>query len=112
MTPVAVDVSHYERSQRVVTVIGEFPWDDVGNWGALARVRDADKERNILVGRSVARASIDCTVWAEDGAVVLDGVRGLVVIRANGVTLVTTRERAAQLKDMLAELPDDIRRLS
>lgn len=109
VTPVAVDVSHFERSQRVVTVPAEFPWDDVGTWSALARVRAADKDRNVLVGEAHARSSLDCTVWADDGAVVLDGVRGLVVVRANGVTLVTTRERAVQLKDLLAELPEHVR---
>lgn len=109
--PVAVDVSHFERSHRVVTVPGDFPWDDVGSWSALSRVRDEDRDRNVLVGEAHARASLDCTVWAEDGAVVLDGVRGLVVVRANGVTLVTTRERAGQLKELLAELPERVRNL-
>lgn len=107
--PVAVDVSHYERSHRVVCVAGAFEWDDVGTWAALHRVREPDADRNVLVGKAHARQSVDTTVWSDDGAVVVDGVKGLVVVRANGITLVTTRERAADLKDLLAELPEDIR---
>ncbi|MEX0690355.1 MAG: sugar phosphate nucleotidyltransferase [Gemmatimonadales bacterium] len=109
--PIAVDVSHYERSHRVVCVAGRFDWDDVGTWAALHRVRPADAQRNVIVGRGYARRSVDTTIWVDDGVVVVDGVKGLVVVRANGVTLVTTRERAADLKELLADLPDDVRDL-
>jgi hypothetical protein len=51
-------------------------------------------------------------VWADDGPVVVDGARDLVIVRANGVTLVTTRERAAHLKNLLETLPDRIRNLT
>jgi len=43
--------------------------------------------------------------------VVVDGVRDLVVVRAHGRVLVTTRERAAQLKDVLERVPPWVRDL-
>ncbi len=111
VTPVAIDVSHFERSGRVVVVPGRFPWDDVGNWAALARIRKADEARNIVVGDAFVRESADTVVWAEDGPVVVDGVSGLVVIRANGRVLVTTRERAGNLKRVLEAMPPETREL-
>jgi mannose-1-phosphate guanylyltransferase len=105
VTPIAVDYSHFERSERVAVVPGRFPWDDVGTWGALARVRPRDGSGNVLVGVTQQRDASECIVWAEDGAIVLDGVEGLVVVQANGVTLVTTPERSAHLKELLASLP-------
>ncbi len=111
VTPVAVDVSHFERSERVAVVPGEFPWDDVGTWGALPRVRPMDADGNVVVGRAIQRGCHDCVVWGEEQAVLVDGVRDLVVVHANGVTLVTTRERAADLKSMLAALPPTFRDL-
>jgi mannose-1-phosphate guanylyltransferase len=104
VTPIAVDHSHFERSARVAVVPGTFPWDDVGTWSALARVRPRDDAGNVLVGRAEQRDAAECIGWAQDGAVVLDGVHGLVVVQANGVTLVTTRERSAHLKELLASL--------
>ncbi len=105
VTPIAVDVSHFERSSRVAVVRGQFPWDDVGTWSALARVRPPDATGNVLVGLAVQRECQDCIVWADENAIVLDGVRDLVVVHANGTTLVTTRERAVDLKGLLAALP-------
>lgn len=108
VTPIAVDVSHFERSSRVAVVRGQFAWDDVGTWGALARVRPCDSDGNVLVGRAVQRESQRCIVWAEENAVVVDGVNDLVVVSANGITLVTTRERAGDLKSLLASLPEGL----
>jgi len=112
VTPIAVDVSHFERSRHVAVVAGTFPWDDVGTWGALGRARRPDVGGNVLVGDVVAHDATDCVVWAEDGPVVVDGASNMVVVRANGVTLVTTRERAAQLKTLLETLPERLRDLS
>ena len=111
VTPIAVDVSHFERSQRIACVPGRFPWDDVGTWAALGRVRKEDGSGNVLVGGVFHRQADGCVVWADDGAVVLDGVSDLVVVQANGVTLVTTKQRSSHLKDLLKEMPEAIREL-
>jgi len=111
ITPIAIDFSHFERSERVVVVPGRFPWDDVGTWAALARVRGTDTARNVVAGAAFVHESVDSVVWADDGAIVLDGVNGLVVVRANGRVLVTTRERAVNLKRLLDALPDELRQL-
>jgi mannose-1-phosphate guanylyltransferase len=109
VTPVAVDYSHFERSERVAVVPGSFPWDDVGTWAALRRVRTQDRQGNVLVGAAHQRDAAGCVVWSEDGAIVVDGLTDVVVVHANGVTLVTSMERAAQLKTLLDRLPADVR---
>jgi mannose-1-phosphate guanylyltransferase len=109
VTPIAVDVSHFERSRRVAVVPGAFPWDDVGNWAALRRVRAADPRGNVLVGEAWQRDAANCVVWSEDGTIVVDGLSDAVVVRANGVTLVTTADRATELKALLERMPAEIR---
>jgi mannose-1-phosphate guanylyltransferase len=113
VTPIAVDKSHFERSERVAVVPGRFEWDDVGTWAALGRVRSADPEGNVAVGDDVfVHDAANCVVWSEDGPVVLDGVEDVVVVRARGIVLVTTRARAAQLKELLEHLPPELRDIS
>jgi mannose-1-phosphate guanylyltransferase len=112
VTPIAVDVSHFERSSRVAVIPGRFAWDDVGTWGALGRVRQTDDSGNVLVGDATAVDAAGNVVWSGDGPVVVFGVQDLVVVRANGVVLVTTRDRASMLKSMLEMLPARLRDLS
>jgi mannose-1-phosphate guanylyltransferase len=109
VTAVSIDVGLLERSAAVAVVSGAFAWDDVGTWDALGRVRPKDADGNVLVGRAVAQDSHDCVVWADQDAVVLYGVRDLVVVRANGRVLVMPRDRAPQMKQLLDALPPDVR---
>jgi mannose-1-phosphate guanylyltransferase len=108
-TPVTVDVGVLERSSNVVVMPGSFQWDDVGTWAALARVRARDERGNAASGSAVLVESDDNVVYADGTDVVLYGVRDLVVVVRNGLTLVTTKESAADLKTLISRLPPDIR---
>ena len=107
--PIAVDVGVLERSNRVVVLPGDFGWDDVGTWAALGRVRARDAAENAVRGSVVARDAERNVVHADEGTVVLYGVSDLVVVTRGGVTLVTTRERSADLKALIDALPPAIR---
>jgi mannose-1-phosphate guanylyltransferase len=107
---ISVDVGVLERSSRVLVIPGRFGWDDVGTWGALARVRAKDDAGNASYGTVYTRDSHDNVVHADrDNTVVLDGVSGLVVVVIDGVTLVTTIDRSADLKGLLEKLPAALR---
>ncbi len=109
VTPISIDVGLLERSDAVAVVSGSFAWDDVGTWQALARVRPKDPGGNVLVGRGVLDEAHDCVVWSESDAIVLWGVKDLVVVQANGRVLIMPTERAARMKELLDALPPDIR---
>jgi mannose-1-phosphate guanylyltransferase len=105
-----IDNGLMERSRNSAVVQAEFDWDDVGAWAALMRVRELDGEGNLLVGDAHAIECRDSLVWAEDGPVVAFGFSDIVVVRASGITFVTPRDRSADLKKLLAELPDDLKK--
>ncbi|HET6679746.1 MAG TPA: sugar phosphate nucleotidyltransferase [Gemmatimonadaceae bacterium] len=106
---IAVDHAVLERSSRVIVIPGDFGWDDVGTWAALARVRTRDDAGNAVHGAVHLQDAHDNVVHADNGDVVLYGVHDLVVVTRDGMTLVTTRERAADLKTLLDALPADVR---
>ncbi len=105
----SIDEALLERSDRVAVARADFRWDDVGAWDAVARTRAADSRGNVAVGEAEVVDSDGCIAWAEDGAVVVFGAQDLVVVRANGVTLVAPRARVAELKALLAALPERLR---
>ncbi len=108
---VSIDVGVFERSEAVAVVAGEFPWDDIGTWEALARVRPRDRRGNVVHGPVTLVECSDCIVWNDGPPMVLSGVRDLVVVHANGRTLVLDRARAPELKQTLDALPADVRAL-
>lgn len=107
--PISVDEGVLERSPRVLVIPGDFGWDDVGTWAALHRVRARDTKGNAVYGDVHAVHAANNVVHADTGSVVLYGVDDLVVVAMDGLTLVTTKERAAELKLMLDALPSHVR---
>ena len=106
---ISVDVGVMERSSRVLVLPGSFGWDDVGTWAALRRVRALDPAGNAASGDVHAVDARDNVVHAEGSTVVLYGVSDLVVVVRNGLALVTTVERAADLKSLVESLPESVR---
>ncbi len=109
VTPVAIDVGVLERSERVLVLAGAFGWDDVGTWAALHRVRARDAQNNAVLGPVFALQAAGNVVHAEGTQVVLYGVDDLVVVAREGLVMVTTREKAADLKTLLDALPAEVR---
>ncbi len=107
--PIAIDVGVLERSQRVLVIPGSFGWDDVGTWSALRRVREQDADGNTLQGRTHVLHAGGNVVFSEGSAVVLYGVQDLVVVARDGLVLVTTVDKATDLKALLDSLPGDLR---
>lgn len=112
--PIAIDHAVLERSKRVLVVTGDFGWDDVGTWGALHRIRRRDANGNAVSGSVHALNASNNVVYAEGGGqdVVLYGVNDLVVVAKDGLTLVTTVDRSADLKALVDSLPRKLRERS
>lgn len=102
-----VDTVVMERTDRAATVKATFVWDDVGNWEALSRTRASDGQGNVIEGTADVVDGHGNVVYSDGGRIVLYGVDDLVVVEAGGTTLVMPKERAADLKELLAELENE-----
>ena len=105
ITPVAVDVAVLERTKRLAVVTGTFPWDDIGSWDALLRIRRPDARGNVTVGNVTLGDDVRrSVVWSESEHVTVIGVQDAVVVRANGHTLVMQTGQAERLKALVHRL--------
>lgn len=105
---VSVDVAVLERSDRVAVIPCTFRWDDVGSWASLPRTRPTDAAGNVAVGEVHALDASGNVAFAEGAPVVLFGVDDLIVVRTRGVTFVTRRDLAPDLKRLVATLPEPL----
>jgi mannose-1-phosphate guanylyltransferase len=98
-----------ERTDRLLVTLGDFGWDDVGTWAALRRARDLDDDGNGVFGE-VHCVDADCNVvHAGRGTVVLYGVSRMLVVTLDGLTFVTSLDRASDLNPLLDALPGSMR---
>lgn len=98
-----------ERTDRLLVLLGEFGWDDVGTWASLRRARELDDDGNGASG-AVHFVDADCNVaHAGHGSIVMYGVSKMLVVTLDGLTFVTTLERASDLNTLLDALPGSMR---
>jgi mannose-1-phosphate guanylyltransferase len=109
VTSVAIDVGVLERSNRMMVLPGTFGWSDVGTWAALRDVRTRDADGNAPHGHVFFRDARQNVIHADGTTVVAYGVDDLVIVALPGLTLVTTPERAADLKTLIESLPPEVR---
>jgi mannose-1-phosphate guanylyltransferase len=102
--PISVDVGVLERSSNVMVLPGDFGWDDIGTWAALSRVRSKDEFGNVTSGDVHLLDCSDNVVHVESGEVVMFGVNDLVVVTKGQLTLVTTTDKASDLKRLMESL--------
>jgi mannose-1-phosphate guanylyltransferase len=105
---VSIDYALMEKAKNVLVVRADFPWDDVGALDALARNLPADAAGNVAVGDPVLVDARDCIVYNEPGAAAMAvgvaGVKGLAVVVTRDGVLVLPRDRAQDVKKVVAEL--------
>jgi len=104
---VAIDVAILEKVGNVHVIPIEFRWSDVGSWAALPEVLAHDAHGNCGAGgtRLLAEDARDCIVYGEGGDVTaLIGVRDLVIVRSGQAVLVCPRDRAQDVKAIVARL--------
>lgn len=105
VTPVAVDVAVLERTKRLAVVTGAFPWDDIGSWDALLRIRNRDARGNVTVGQVELGDDVrNSVIWSESERIAVIGVEDMVVVRANGQTLVMPTGQPNKLKELVQRL--------
>lgn len=98
-------VSMGRGTARVLAVALPVSWRDVGGFGSLAEVLTHDADHNAISGTVVARAASHNVVMNTDegSLVALLGVTDLVVVRTPEITVVTDRDHAEQIKELVAE---------
>jgi mannose-1-phosphate guanylyltransferase len=76
----------------------------VGSWEFIRDVEAADADGNVLVGEHVMIDASGNTVVSRDRLVGLIGVENIVVVDAGDAILVCRRDRAQDVRKIVAEL--------
>lgn len=101
---ISIDYAVMEKARNILVCKGSFAWDDVGSWPALESHLPKDQAGNATVGDVETFESSDNVVVSEGRLTALVGVKDLVVVQADGVTLVCEKSRSQEIKGLLAKL--------
>lgn len=86
---------------QVVTVAGDFSWNDVGSWRALQQLLKHDHHGHGGHAQWLSVNSSHCLLFGREKLLVLLGVHGLAVIDTPDALLVADLERSQDLKEVV-----------
>ena len=101
---ISIDYALMEKADNIVMACGTFAWDDVGSWTALEKHFPRDQDGNTLIGTCEQIDSSGNIIYSKDRLTAVIGAENLVVVQAEGVTLVCPRDRAQDIKKLVAVL--------
>lgn len=101
---ISVDYGIMERADNVVVIPAEMGWDDVGSWETLGVLYDKDERGNILRGEQVNIDTHNCISYAKNGLIATIGVENLIIVQTEDAVLVSARDRAQEVKQVVDQL--------
>jgi mannose-1-phosphate guanylyltransferase len=104
----SIDYALMEQAQNVVVADGNFAWDDLGSWNALARHLQADPEGNCAVADFIhldgARNIIYDTRTKNRTPIAVVGLRDAILVQTDDAVLLAHKSHAQKVKELVAKL--------
>lgn len=111
---ISIDYALLEHAQNVVVADGQFEWDDLGSWNALAHHLKADPEGNCaqadFVHVDAARNLVyDARSKGRRTPICLVGLRDAIVVQTDDATLVAHKSQSQKIRELVRRLAEDKR---
>ncbi len=103
---ISIDYGVMEKVSKIFMVQGDFGWDDLGSWGALASLSEKDADGMVVKGPFVGVDNADCFVYSKDALIAALGVQDLIIVQSDDVFLVCHKERTQEVKELVQMLKE------
>lgn len=100
----------FEHSPRTVIAPLLVAWSDVGAWNALHHIAEKDDDGNVLSGDVISIDTRNSYVRASGKLIAVVGMDDVVVVDTDDALLITTRDQAQQVKQIVKKLESIKRR--
>jgi mannose-1-phosphate guanylyltransferase/mannose-6-phosphate isomerase len=100
----SIDYAVMEKTSDAVVVPLDAGWSDVGNWTSLHTACEHDAQGNALFGDVMVEDTHDSYVYSSSRLVATVGLRDHVVVETKDAVLVAPKERAQDVKKLVARL--------
>ena len=100
----SIDYALMEKSNNVFVVPLNAQWNDIGSWSAIHDIGKKDKNGNVIDGDVIALDTTNTYVKTDQHMVVTIGVDNLVVVDTPDATLIATKDKVKQVKQVVEQL--------
>jgi len=101
---ISVDYAIMEKTERAAVVPLATAWNDIGSWASLWDLGAADSDGNVTEGNAVMLDARNNYIRSEKPLIAALGVDGLVIVATDDTVLIIPKDRAQDVKDVVAAL--------
>ncbi|WP_309734926.1 sugar phosphate nucleotidyltransferase [Chamaesiphon sp. OTE_75_metabat_556] len=105
---ISIDYALMEKTKLTHVIPADFGWDDLGDWNAIERLLKGDNI-NVELANHVCIDTIGSVMYASnpDEVVVTIGLEDVVVVRDGDVTLIVSKHRTQEIKQIVNKIKED-----
>jgi len=108
---ISIDYALMEKAQNVIVADGDFEWDDLGAWPALARHIKQDPEGNAAVADFIhvdaARNIIYDARTKNRTPIAVVGLRDSILVQTDDAVLLAHKSQAQKVKELVRKMGED-----
>jgi mannose-1-phosphate guanylyltransferase len=105
-TSISIDYAVMEKADNVYVIPAEFGWSDIGTWASLYEIYEKDYLGNAVSGNLVKiyDGSDNMVMVPHNKMVVLNGIKGCVIVDTDDVLLITQKSKEQEIKKITTDL--------
>ncbi len=105
---ISIDFAVLEKAENALVIKGDLVWDDIGSWLALDRIKEKDRDHNVIVGRTLTTNTYETTIVNDsDGIIATLGVSDLVIVKTDDIVFVAHKTKVQDIKELLSQFAQD-----
>jgi mannose-1-phosphate guanylyltransferase len=101
---ISIDCAVLEKADNSLVIKADLIWDDIGSWLALDRVKQKDRDSNVIMGEVKTINTYETTIVNDSkGIIATLGVSDLVIVKTDEIVFVAHKTKVQDVKDLLRE---------
>ncbi len=102
----SIDYAIMEKAKNISVVRCESGWRDIGSWEAYKQLYPSDHNGNSIVGEAITIDSNNNFIHSDGRLIASIGINNLAIIDTPDALLITHRERAQEVKEVVQQLKE------
>ncbi|MGN1089601.1 MAG: mannose-1-phosphate guanylyltransferase [Huintestinicola sp.] len=100
----SIDFGVMEKAGGVLTIPGNFGWDDVGSWLALERINKTNEYGNMIQGDVISINTKNTIVCGSKKLIATVGIEDIVVVDTDDALLICAKDSTQEVKKVIENL--------
>ena len=101
---ISIDIAVMEKTNLGTVIPLDAGWSDIGSWKSLWESEKKDTYGNLINGKVVDDGSKNCLLRSDNRLLVTLGLKDLIVVETTDAVLVSSKNKAKELKLILKKL--------